>query len=272
MRSSKVLAKIRAGKVARICATGHFIPFYPRHAANFGYDGIWVDGEHRAFDPREVEAFLAYHHLADIDCLWRAPTLEKTGLYRLLEDGAAGLIIPHVSTPEKAKMLVEAMKFPPLGDRGIDSAGLDADFMVNLPPTYREDANRETCLVVQIETIQAVENVEAIAAVPGVDVLMMGPGDLTARLGCKNDPSHPKFAAAQNKIAQAAKKHGKAWGRPASSADDVKALNAAGAQFIIFGSDFDAIYSHLAANQDVFDRILGEGKAAKQSAPVNTTP
>src|SRR3990172_4415964 len=113
MRKSKVLAKIRAGKVARICATGHFIPFFPRHAAHFGYDGVWVDAEHRAFDPREVQAFLAYHQLADIDCIWRAATLEKTGLYRLLEDGASGVMIPHVSTPEKAKALVEAVKFPP---------------------------------------------------------------------------------------------------------------------------------------------------------------
>lgn len=71
---------------------------------------------------------LANFHLADIDCLLRAPTLEKTRLYRYLEDGATGLMIPHVSTAEKAKSLVESVEFPPIGDRGIDGAGLDSDF------------------------------------------------------------------------------------------------------------------------------------------------
>ena len=99
MRPSKILKKIRAGKVARICALGHYIPFFPKHAAAFGFDGVWVDGEHRAFNPREAQALMAFHHLADIDCIWRASTLEKTGLYRLLEDGATALMIPHVSTP-----------------------------------------------------------------------------------------------------------------------------------------------------------------------------
>ncbi len=78
MRRSKVLEKIRAGEVARICALGHYMPYFPKLAAHFGYDGIWVDGEHRAFDPREAQAFIAFHHLADIDCIWRTATLEKT--------------------------------------------------------------------------------------------------------------------------------------------------------------------------------------------------
>lgn len=73
---------------------------------------------------REVEALLAFSHLFDIDIMLRPPTLEKTRLYRYLEDGAAGLMIPHVSTAGKAKMLVDAVKFPPLGDRGLDNAGL----------------------------------------------------------------------------------------------------------------------------------------------------
>lgn len=243
---------------------GHFLPFFVRHAAACHYDGIWVDGEHRTWDPRETQAMLAFHHLFDIDALWRPPTLEKTGLYRILEDGAAGLIIPHVSTAEKAKQLVDAIKFPPLGDRGIDAAGLDADFMSGPNPTYVADANRETCLVVQIETVQAVENVEAIAAVPGVDVLMMGPGDLSIRLGCKGSPiEDPQFLKAQKRVADAAKRHGKAWGRPSFSAADAKNLVAAGAQFVIFGSDFGAVYTHLRENEKHLDAAIAGAPAPK---------
>ena len=132
MRKSKLLAKICAGQVARTCSTGSALSYYPAMAAHFGYDAVWVDAEHRAFDPREAQHFIALHHLADIDCLWRPPTLEKTALYRLLEDGAAGLMIPHVSTVERARALVEATKFPPLGDRGLDGSAIDGNYFIEI--------------------------------------------------------------------------------------------------------------------------------------------
>jgi len=260
MRHSKVLAKIRAGKVARVCNFANFLPFVPRLAASAGYDGIWVDGEHRPFDVREAQSLIAYHHLADIDCMWRPPTTEKGLLYRLLEDGASGLMIPHVSTVEKAQQLVQATKFPPLGDRGLDGSGLDGDFYVNLPPTYPQDANRETFLVVQIETPLALENVEAIAAVPGVDVLFLGPGDMSLRLGCSPSVNDPQMMAAQKKVAAAAKKHGKAWGRPAGTAADAKVIVELGAQLVAYGSIHWAIVRHLKECQADFDQMLGTDK------------
>jgi 4-hydroxy-2-oxoheptanedioate aldolase len=257
MKRSKVLAKIRAGRVARICSLTHFLPFFPRMAAHFGFDGVWVDGEHRAFDARETQSLLAFHHLADIDCMWRTPTLEKSLLYRLLEDGAAGLMIPHVSTPEKAQQLVQAVKFPPLGDRGLDGANLDADFNVNLAPTYPQDANRETFLAVQIETPQALDNVDAIAAVPGVDVVFLGPGDLSLRLGCSASVNDPKMMDAQKRFAAAARKHGKAWGRPVGTREDAKAILELGAQFIAYGGTHRAIFQHLQGCQADLNKLLG---------------
>src|SRR5688572_11207937 len=112
MRPSKVLQKLRSGKVARICSASNFIPYFPHLAAKFGYDGIWMDAEHRSWNPREIEGMMAQHHLANIDCIWRPPTLEKAGLSRLLEDGATGLLIPQVNTAERAQQLVAATKFP----------------------------------------------------------------------------------------------------------------------------------------------------------------
>jgi len=259
MRTSKILSKIRAGKVARICSTGHFLPFFPKLAAHFGYDGVWVDAEHRAFDPREAQALLAFHHLANIDCIWRPPTLEKTALYRLLEDGATGLMIPHVSTVEKAKALVQAVKFPPMGDRGLDGAGLDADFYTHSSLSYPQHVNRETLLVVQIETQEAVENIEAIASVPGVDVLFIGPGDLSLRLGCSPAPIDPKMMEVQKRVAKAAEMNGKAWGRPVANIEGVEAIQRLGARFIALGSDFGAIHSHLSSMSSQFDSALGEG-------------
>ena len=245
MRHSKVLAKLRSGKVAWICSLAFPMPNFPQMAAQNGYDGIWVDAEHRAWEQRETETMMLRHHLADIDCMWRPPTKEKGPLYRLLEDGATGLMIPHVSTPEAARELVQAIKFPPLGDRGLDGSGLDTGYLLAESRSYAAHANQETFLVVQIETPAAVENAEAIAAVPGVDVLFIGPGDLSLRLDCGAGVSDPKMKAAQLKVAEAARQHGKAWGRPAASIEDARELIAMGARFIAFGSAFMGIFKEI---------------------------
>lgn len=271
MRKSKVLAKLRAGKVARLCSSGAPLAALPAIAAHFRYDGVWMDGEHRAWDPKEVDAAIARHHAADIDCLWRPSTKEKNALYRLLEDGASGLMIPHVSTPEQAKELVQAVKFPPLGDRGLDGGGRDASFWVGAPRDYTTQANRETFLVVQIETPQALENAAAIAAVPGVDVLFIGPADLALRLECSPAVSDPKMMEAQRKVAVAAQQHGKAWGRPVGTAEDARIIVEQGAQLVAMGSDFSALLSHFSHCSAALDEILAGEKVTVPEIPAGKT-
>ncbi len=237
MRRSKTLARIRAQHPVRMCVLGHFIPAYVHHAAHFGFDCIWLDLEHRLIPPAQLQTLLAHCHLADIDCMLRPPTLEKTGLYRYLEDGATGLMIPHVSTAEKARTLVDSVKFPPLGDRGLDGAGFDGAYYLDDHAQYVDAANRETFLVVQIETPQAIENVDAIAAVDGVDGMFFGPGDLGMRI--KRIPGVEfTLESAQQRVADAAAKHGKAWGRPASSVEDVQRYYDQGAQLVAYGGEF----------------------------------
>ena len=205
---------------------------------------------------REVQTLLAYFHLCDIDCMLRAPTLEKTRLYRYLEDGATGLMIPHVSTAEKARMLVDAVKFPPLGDRGIDGAGLDSDFLLDGGDDYIDAANRETFLVVQIETPQAVANVDEIAAVEGVDGLFIGPGDLGLRI--KRTETDLTLGEASNKVAAAAKQHGKAWGCPGSSIEHVKQLRDQGAQLVAYGGEFRTLMDMLKNSAAELDEVYGD--------------
>ena len=257
MRRSKVLAKLASGGIARICNCGHYIPYYPNTAAKLGFDGIWMDGEHRSWNPREVQAMLAFHHLADIDCFFRPPTLEKTGLYRIFEDGASGVIIPHVSTVEKAQSIVNAVKFPPLGDRGADGVGLDADFTAGVPG-YVDTANKETAIAVQIETPEAIENVEAIAAVEGVDILFLGPGDLALRYGCAASPSDPKLLEAIKRVSAAAQKSGKVWGMPVATEADMRIVLDQGCRFMIHGSEFRMINKGLTEASSVMDRIFSE--------------
>ena len=162
MRKSKTLYKWRNNSPAKICCLQHYIPSYIAHASHFGFDCIWVDLEHKAFNDREVQSLLYQSHLHDIDIMIRPSTLEKTKLYRYLEDGASGLLIPHVSTAKKAEYLVNSIKFPPIGDRGYDGSGLDSYFQIKGGYEYTEYANNETFLVVQIETLEALEEVNEI--------------------------------------------------------------------------------------------------------------
>jgi len=270
MRSSKILAKIRAGRVARVACTGSPIAMFPALAAHFHYDGIWVDAEHRTWDPREVQMMIANHCAADIDCLWRPPSKEKNALYRLLEEGASGLMIPHVGTADEARFLVQAVKFPPLGDRGFCGGGRDASFWVGAPKDYTDQANRETFLTVQIETPDALENAEAIAAVPGVDMIFLGPGDMSLRLGCTPAVNDPKMLEVQKKIAAACRKYGKAWGRPVGTAEDARVIIELGAQLIAFGSEFGGLHKHLSECSDQFDELLKEVSGAPAIATGKT--
>ncbi len=258
MRSSKTLQRLREGGLVRCANLGNPIPVYIAHAARAGFDCIWLDMEHRSMELRELQVLMAHFRLYDIDCILRPATLEKTGLYRYLEDGATGLMIPHVSTAEKARQLVQAVKFPPLGDRGLDNAGFDSDYRINPDSlAFTQWANRETLLVVQIETPEAVENVEEIAAVPGVDMLFVGPGDLGLRYQLEGDTNGAKLEAAYERVAAACKAHGVAWGTPAGSPEDMRKRREQGAQLICNCGDFTILRDGLLAAAEAFDQIEG---------------
>lgn len=256
MRRSKVLAKLRSGRFARICATGHYLPFYIRHAARLGYDGIWLDLEHRTMNDREVQSFVMLCYYNDIDCMIRPQTLGRSHLYHYLEDGAAGFMIPFVSTPAIARQVVEAVKFAPLGNRGVDGAGLDADYGLEAwrpDTTYFEDANRETFIVAQIETPEAVSNVQDIAAVPGIDLLFIGPGDLGQRLRATGNPM--SLDEVVERVSAAARAHGKAWGITAGSPEEIARYRKLGAQMVPWGGDF-ALVKVLERCSEELDHVL----------------
>jgi 2-keto-3-deoxy-L-rhamnonate aldolase RhmA len=223
-----------------MCSLGHYMPAFIRHAAAYGFDCIWLDLEHRHLHDAQVQALLAYSHLFDIDIMVRPSTTERGRLYRYLEDGAAGLMIPHVSTPERAAAVVEATKFPPIGNRGLDGAGLDADFYHQPTEEYVESANRETFVVVQIETPQALENVDAI---PGIDGLFVGPGDLSLRL--KRGNTGLDLDDCVRCVAESAKRYHKAWGLPVSSGEQLQRFAEWGAQLLARGGDFGAVMQEL---------------------------
>jgi 2-keto-3-deoxy-L-rhamnonate aldolase RhmA len=262
MRRSKALAKIRAGKPVKLAMLGHFIPGFVAHAAHLGYDAIWLDLEHRPMDNREVQALLAFFHLYDIDCIIRPPTREKGQLYRYLEDGATGLIIPLVETAAEARELVSKVKFPPLGDRGLEGRGLDGNFGAetadpDAKASFTEQANRETILVIQMESPSGVLNAGEIAAVEGVDVVFVGPTDFDIRARQYPEDQRMSWEEALERLAHAAKSTGKAWGVMPRVIEHVKNVHSMGAQFVPYGIDLNLIIAGLKKASAELDEVFG---------------
>jgi len=252
MRKSKTLARIRSGEPVRLAVLGHYIPAYIAHASRAGYDCVWVDLEHRGMPTRDIQALMAFGHLYDIDMLVRPPTLEKTGLCRYLEDGATGLMIPQLSTPDMAEDLVQNTKLPPIGNRGIDNSGLDADFHMHDPDHYAAWANRETFLVAQIETPEAVRNAEQIAAVDGIDMLFIGPGDLGLRL---RQTKEMTLDDAWQIVSDACKKSSTAYGGPCADAQDMQRRFDQGAQLLLGSAEFNSWSNALVEDVKAYDLL-----------------
>jgi 4-hydroxy-2-oxoheptanedioate aldolase len=257
MRSSLLRARLRQGLPARLVCMYYPNAMLPAHAAKAGFDAVWIDAEHNTWDRRELQRLIALHHLANIDCLIRTGSRNSNELYHLLEDGASALMVPLVNTPEDAAAIAAAVRFPPLGQRGLDGAGLDNGFYLQNSPAYPAAANAETLLIVQIETPEAVANVERIAAIPGIDGLFLGPGDLSLRLHCPADWTHPLMSAAEDAVAAAAARHRIAWGRPVGSAEQIARLVRKGGRLLAHGSDFGAVMNAL----PTYASTLAEGIA-----------
>lgn len=154
------------------------------------YDWILLDTEHAANEVPMVQEQLRAAAQTEVSAIVRPSTNDHVQIKRLLDIGAQTLLVPMVNTPEEARRAVAAMHYPPFGIRGVSSAtranryGRDAD--------YLQQANDEVCLLVQLETVEALANLEAIAAVDGVDALFIGPSDLAAALGHLGDFRHPE--------------------------------------------------------------------------------
>jgi 4-hydroxy-2-oxoheptanedioate aldolase len=189
------------------------------------------------------------------DILARPAKGELMRMGRLLEAGAQGIMYPRCSGVEEAKEVVRWAKFAPLGTRGFDGAGPDSQYASMKMADYIAAANEETFLVIQLEEQSAVDQAEAIAALPGVDVLMLGPADFTVLSGIPGQFDHPKVQTAVEKIAKAAKNQGKDWGMPSFSAEHAKELLSLGARLHFHHSDITLLRKGLLSFRDEFAKL-----------------
>lgn len=177
-----------------------------------GYHGFWIDQEHVGLTWQEVQLASLAARANGFDCFVRMAPANYSMATQNLEAGAGGLMAAMIESAAHAEEFVKWAKFGPRGRRGMNTSGRDAHYTHFNPPEFAESANRDHFLAIQIETLGALKEAEAIAANDAVDLLFVGPTDLSQSLGITGQWSHPKLWEALEHVSAAARKHGKHWG------------------------------------------------------------
>lgn len=237
MRKSRIRRKLFANEPVLITTLHLASPAMFELASLMGFDGLWIDLEHHSLSLESVESLMRAARIGQSDILARPAKGEFMRLGRLLEAGAQGIIYPRCDNAAEAAEVVKWAKFPPLGQRGCDGGNPDMPYCTMPIGRYLREANEQTFIVIQIEEEATLKHVEEIAAVDGVDVLMLGPGDFSALGGFAGELGHPRIEKAAERIAAAARTAGKHWGRPLISPDEARKHIDMGARFLPYTSD-----------------------------------
>jgi len=175
-------------------------PNFVHMLAQSGYDFFIIDNEHGAYSPETVSDIIAAARGAGIAPLVRIPEIRRETILKPLDSGAAGLLVPLVNTAEQAREVIFHAKYPPLGNRGVALRRPHSLYRKVNAADYLRQANEETLIAVQVETPQSISNLSEIAAVPGIDVVFVGPFDLSVSLGIPGEVNHPREIEAIDKV------------------------------------------------------------------------
>jgi len=237
MRLSRVKAKLTRGEPVLITCC-HFIdPSVYEFVSLMGFDGIWLDLEHHSTSDESASNLMRAARVGVSDIIARPAKGEFMRMGRLLEAGAQGIMYPRCESADEAQELVRWAKFAPQGQRGVDGANGDNPYCAMPMVPYLKAANEHTLLIAQLESPTALDQAAAIAGVPGIDVLMLGPGDLSVMAGIPFQFDHPLISDAYRRVADAAKNAGKWWGTVSGSPEHTQMLLDLGATFICHGCD-----------------------------------
>ena len=237
MRPSRIKAKLQRGEPVLVTTLHLTDPSVYELVSLMGFDCIWMDMEHHSYSLQTAAHLMRAARVGAADIMARPAKGEFMRMARMLEAGAQGIIYPRCDDASEAAEVVRWAKFAPQGERGIDAANPDNPYLTMPVAEYIAEANRQTFLVIQIEDPKALEQVDEIAAVEGVDVLFLGPGDFSILSGIPGQFGHELIQQALAKVARAAEKAGKHWGCPAFSKEHTQQLMEMGARFICHQAD-----------------------------------
>ncbi len=226
-------------------------------AAGAGFDWVCLDGEHSPHDLATLLTGLQTLAAYPVDVLVRLPIGDPTLMKKVLDLGAQTVVVPVVESAAQARALVEAMRYPPRGIRGVGTA-LARGARWNRATDYFERADAEMCLIVQIETRRGLDNLEDIAAVEGVDGLFIGPADLSASLGHLGHAGHPEVVEAIASAFARIRATGKAAGSLAADEAVARDYLGRGCGFLAVGTDTGLLAT---ATRQLAARFKGDAAA-----------
>jgi 4-hydroxy-2-oxoheptanedioate aldolase len=238
-------------------------PYLAEVSATTGFDWLLIDGEHAPNDLRSTMGALQAVTPYPAHPVVRVVSGEVHLVKQLLDIGAQTLLVPMVDTPEQAAALVQATRYPPLGIRGVGSA-VGRVSRWSARTDYLDVADSEVCLLVQAETVTALQNLDAICAVDGVDGVFIGPADLAASMGHRGKPGHPEVQAAIEQAMKTIVASGKAAGTLTSDPALARRYLALGCTFVATG--VDVLMFANAARQLAADFGRGTSAPAERSA------
>jgi 4-hydroxy-2-oxoheptanedioate aldolase len=216
------------------------------------FDGFWIDVEHGGLTTHDIEIAATAGLAHGLDCFVRVPPTDYATVTRCFESGATGVMAAQITSADHAEEFVRWAKFAPRGRRGLNPLGYDGAYGSLPLAEFAARANEETFVAIQIETAQAVEEADAIAAVDGVDLLFVGPSDLSQAVGSIGDFTGAASMAAVDRVAEACRSHGKQWGAVTPNPAYAATLIEKGCTLISPTNDVKLVTSGLSRVKDDF--------------------
>lgn len=254
-RKNRIIEKLKADALVTSLKVNCTDSIPVEIACMCGVDCIWLDMEHCAADYNEIgkQILAAKAHGAEV--IVRTPRGAYSNVTRPLELDASGVMVPHVMGLEDAKQVVYYTKFHPIGRRPIDGGNADGKYGLLSVEDYIRYSNEEKLTIIQIEDIEALEQVEEIAKLDGIDMLFFGPADFSQSIGEPTNIGNERTLAAKRKVAEVARANGKFAGT-VGDPSNVKQLYDMGYRFINLGADVDGLCMYFA---DVMEKTKQAG-------------
>ncbi len=209
MKPNRLKQKLAAGEVP----VGHMIVEFGTRgiaqiAANADLDFVIIDTEHTPYSPGDLADLFAWFKATTIAPFVRIPEVQYHFIARTMDAGALGVMVPDVQSGEQAKAIVDAVKYAPLGERGMMMNYAHTDYAPANPVEFTAYSNENSTVICQIESEAGLANLDAIASTPGVDILWVGHSDLTHSMGITGQFDNPRFLDALKLVVDTAEKHG----------------------------------------------------------------
>jgi 2-dehydro-3-deoxyglucarate aldolase/4-hydroxy-2-oxoheptanedioate aldolase len=219
------------------------------------FDGFWIDVEHGGLTVHDIEMAATAGMAHGLDCFVRVPPTDYATVTRCFESGATGVMAAQITSADHAEEFVRWAKFAPRGRRGLNPLGYDGGYGSIPLAEFAERANRDTFVAIQIETASAVAEVDGIAAIDGVDLLFVGPSDLSQAVGVIGDLTGAESLAAIDRVAEACRRHGKQWGAVTPTPAYAAMLVERGCSLISLANDVKLVSAGLAGLRNDYSAV-----------------